>query len=115
MNVFAFLIGCLKKGWGNESSHHHFRVFLPVILHRLCLPITLVSRVLHALSRQAHNVKRLMGCSVKGFSGFYFRSTGLVVSDAVRLWREAQLADFKSNVPRKLSPHYLLLLMLFLG
>ena len=116
MNLFTFLIHCLKKGWGNESSPHHFRGFLPVIWYGLCLPITLVSRVLHALSRQAHNVKRfLMGSSVKGLSGLYFRSTCLVVSDAVRLWREAQLADFKSNVPRKLSPHYLLLLMLFLG
>jgi len=76
MKLFAFLIDCLKKRWGNEFSPHHFR--LPVIWHDLRLPITLVFRVLHALGMHAHNVKRLMGSSVKG-------------------------------------PHYLLLLMLFLG
>lgn len=61
------------------------------------------------------NIKLLIGNLVKGFSWFHCRFTGLRLSDAVRLWRDTKLADFKGKVHRGLNPHYFLLLVLFLG
>ena len=100
MKLFTFLIDRLKKWWVDESYPHLLRGFLLWIWHGLRLPVTL-----------AHNVKRLMGSSVKGFSEFHFRSTG----DAVLLRRKTQFPYFKGQVPRKLRPHSLLLLTLFFG
>ena len=84
---------CLKKWWGGESSSHFLRDFLMVIWHGLRLPVTLVYGGLRALGVLAHNVKRLIGNSIKGFSWFLCRFTGFRVSDAI-LSRGDEIALF---------------------
>ncbi|HID99246.1 MAG TPA: hypothetical protein EYP59_03020 [Thiotrichaceae bacterium] len=73
MNVFAFLIHCLKKGWGNESSLHHFRGFWPVIWHGLRLPVT--------------------------FGWFYARPTA--VSDAALSRRDKKIARLERGASKR--------------